>query len=919
LKKVKKIGEIEINLLKKFEVKMIEKKLKKMDMHVHSIYSGRPSEWILKTIGTRESYVSPLCIYEFAKRKGMDYVTITDHNKIDGIVKLKEKKADDTIIGVELTTYFPEDEAKVHILLYNFEPAVFERLNHLRENIYELRDYIFENNIFYVVAHPFYAVNNKFNIDHLEKLMLLFNNFEAINGGRNIEINRFTQKFLKSLNEEKIYHFYKKHGIKPFGEKPWLKILTAGSDDHTGLFIGSAYNYSLANSIDEFLLAIKNGNSEIEGESLKFETHAFQIIKIASDFYKYKSLKEEELDNLGNLKVKSQNIKEISENNDKNISLWNLIFKKDKSKTNIIKELINSFNKVIFEREKLSIKEKIIFNRALSNAKKKGDEIKKLLLEFILKVDQFTTFNAEKVSNELFNTISAIINSYLKTFVKSLTENIENNDLVYLIGKFSSFVVPIILSLPYITSVNHLWKDRRLIEEVEERYFINKKEFKKLAWFTDTLLDLNGVSVTLQNIGNYSAKKNKDLYFITSLKPQDFNKVKFKFNILNFEPTYTFVNDIYKHFEVKIPSILEIIQRLYQLNPDEIIISTPGPVGLTGLLISKLLCIPSKMIFHTDFSKEAYEIVKDQTLVGIIDYLLKTIYNLSDQILANTNEYLNALIEKGFDKDKLKIFKRGINLSKFRDLKKENIDIVAKFWQKHNLEDANFILLYTGRISKDKNLDFIINLFGEINKKFSEARFLILGDGPYLEELKQKYSSIDGLHFVGIIDNDEIVNYYSMADLFVFPSTTDTFGMSVLEAQACGLPAIVSDIGGPKEIVINNKTGFILNIEKNLWKNKITELIIDKRLGKKILKAISNNAAKHIQDNFDIEDVIDSYFIKDDFKEKYLNFSKQNRNINNKKIYHKKIEKDITHKVIRDKKNQNNEDSNTVDKKIYIY
>ncbi|MFN3411940.1 MAG: PHP domain-containing protein, partial [Exilispira sp.] len=69
---------------------MQNKKLKKADMHVHSCFSQRPSNWILKTIGTRESYVDPFEIYKFAKSVGMDYVTITDHNSIDGILKLKE-------------------------------------------------------------------------------------------------------------------------------------------------------------------------------------------------------------------------------------------------------------------------------------------------------------------------------------------------------------------------------------------------------------------------------------------------------------------------------------------------------------------------------------------------------------------------------------------------------------------------------------------------------------------------------------------------------------------------------------------------------------------------------------------------------------------------------------------------------------
>lgn len=857
---------------------MTEKKIYKIDMHVHSIYSERPSDWILKTLGTRESYVDPFYIYKYAKEKGMDLVTITDHNKIDGIIKLKEKYTEDTIIGVETTTYFPEDGTKIHILLYNFDPILFDKINHLRENIYELRDFIFEREIFYSIAHPFYSVNKKLNISHIEKLILMFDNFEVFNGGRNEEINLLTKKFFSNLNEEIINDLSKKYNIKPYGDKPWIKNLTAGSDDHTGLFIGSSYNYITLSKNgkekmdkidpDLFLKEIKNGNSYFEGTHIDFESHSFQILKIAFDFYKNKNNETGKIINLGELDNTEYELNNMKLFNEKNESKNRNNNQKTKNKkNNYINIILETLNRVVFERKKLKFKEYILLKRYLLKNKKKDKILNIEIIRLLLKINKLKNYDPLTVSKELFHTSEKIIDYYIISLIESIfsSNDIIGNNILIKFEKIFSIIFSFILLIPYITSIVHIWQDRRLINEINQKYF--KKEIKyskKIAWFTDTLIDLNGVSVTLRNIGEFSKIKNKELYFITSLKREDYEKSNFSFDVLNFEPIYCFRNSIYKTFEIKVPSILNIIKKVYILNPDEIIISTPGPVGLVGLLLAKILNIRSKMIFHTDFSKEASEILGDQKVESIIDFLLKNIYNSADEILVNTNEYLKILKDKGFDSSKMKIFQRGIDLEKFKKIEKET----NKLFDIFKIEKNDFVLLYTGRISKDKNLNFIIDVFRELKEKYQQLKFFLVGDGPYLEELRKLYRDLDGLYFIGKINNKQLPEYYSFADLFVFPSITDTFGMSVLEAQACGLPVIVSNKGGPKNIILEDSTGYILKIDKKLWKNKIYFLIKDKLNGGKTLTYLSNNSIKYVKEKYDINKVIDNYF---DFNNDFIN------------------------------------------------
>jgi predicted metal-dependent phosphoesterase TrpH len=102
------------------------------DLHVHSIHSERPSEWILKTLGTRESYTQPEHIYRQARERGIDLVTITDHNTIDGVLELRARYGRDILMGVEATTYFPEDGCKIHELIYGFSEGQFAEINRAR-------------------------------------------------------------------------------------------------------------------------------------------------------------------------------------------------------------------------------------------------------------------------------------------------------------------------------------------------------------------------------------------------------------------------------------------------------------------------------------------------------------------------------------------------------------------------------------------------------------------------------------------------------------------------------------------------------------------------------------------------------------------------------------------------------------------
>jgi glycosyltransferase involved in cell wall biosynthesis len=118
-------------------------------------------------------------------------------------------------------------------------------------------------------------------------------------------------------------------------------------------------------------------------------------------------------------------------------------------------------------------------------------------------------------------------------------------------------------------------------------------------------------------------------------------------------------------------------------------------------------------------------------------------------------------------------------------------------------------LLYVGRVSREKNLELLADAYRLLLDQDVNVRLVIVGDGPYRTEMEGRLSGCPVL-FTGYLDGEDLQNCYASADLFVFPSTTDTFGNVVLEAQASGLPVVVSDEGGPQELMIDGETGLIV-------------------------------------------------------------------------------------------------------------
>ncbi|MGC8769039.1 glycosyltransferase [Calditerrivibrio sp.] len=773
----------------------------KADLHVHSKYSRKPSEWFLRKIGAAESYTEPETLYSKLKDKGMDLVTITDHNTIKGCLKLKEKSDLDTFISVESTAHFPEDDCKIHILIYDITESEFEEIQRLRYNIYELREFIYEKGIAHSVAHPIYSVNDKLTLDHIEKLILMFDNFETVNGCRGEIYNKTITDILLSITRKRFDDLLNKHNLK-LTKYNWEKGFTGGSDDHAGLLMGKAYTCSdFANNRETFIQALKDRKTLGLGTSADFYTLAFNIYKISYD-YSQKS---------------------------------NLI----QMTGGLMGDIISS----IATRKKDSFLKKLKLRKL-----KNKSEINKIVIDMLDNLKRMPEDEMERKINYTYEKASELIDEYLKLLLKKFKKD-SKISFDYLYKSIMGSLPGLFVSVPFFSSLKQAYKDHKIALELR-RKFINGNDnvYKRVAWFSDTINDLNGVSVTLKNIGFKAIEFDMPLAIFGSLHSDDVKDLPK--NFVNCKSIFDFTLPYYKKIKLHIPSFMDIMSKLYKFSPDEIIVSTPGPVGVMGLIIGKLMGVKTTGVYHTDFSSEIYEIKKDDSLSAIVDKYVNYFYNQFDEIKVPSKGYIDILNNRGLYNPRISIFKRGIDTNKYFPI--------------YRLSEINSInLMFAGRVSKDKNIDFLLKVFYEIRHRFRELKIklFIVGDGPYLEKLTKEHRDKD-IIFTGRVKESEMPKYYSLGDIFLFPSTTDTFGMAVLEAQACGLPAVVSDVGGPKEIIIDGVTGIVAKSgDLDEWVIKISELIEKRVSGEDIINNMKFEAVKNVKHRFEWKTVLEDLFL----------------------------------------------------------
>ncbi len=704
----------------------------RVDLHVHSKYSDRPTEWVLRRIGAPECYTEPRTVYEIAKRRGMQFVTISDHNCIQGALEIAHLK--DVFISNEITTYFPEDGCKVHVLCWNISESQFNEIQRLRQNIYELRDYLNTDGIVNACAHPLYRINDRLTVEHFEKLLLLFNVFETMNGGRNRRGNQLVRTILHYLTAQQFQDIATRHKIIPFGEQPWIKGFTGGSDDHSGIFVAKGYTECHAcDTYAEFLEEVSNRCGSAAGLDATPLSFAHSLYSIGYHFYRDRFAK-------GGTDILQQVLKDV--------------FDIGKPQGRLRDKVSYYTQRVIRRPEKPAEEE---FKRLVSI------ETKKLFAEDWLK-DDFVADPSryDELNRRTFELACKISNGLFFQFAKKFVKKLSSGSIFGSLEAMSA-LGPILFGIsPYLFSFYHQNRDKPFLSEVSQRFLgvrPDPKTVSKKAWFTDTLTEVNGVTTLVQKMCHQAESHGHHLTLISFAKtaPAYPGRVK------NFEPIGHFALPENESITLAFPPFLDILEYCEREQFTELIVSTPGLAGLAALATAKLLNLPLVGIYHTDLPVYIQYYTEDDSMENAAWKYLQWFYGQMDAVYVPSRFYRNQLIQKGFDPAKLRLFPHGTDTEQFHP-RYRNRD----FWAKYGVNGGPKIT-YVGRVAKEKDLDVLTEVYAELAKQRPECVLIIVGDGPYLGQMKAALP-YPNVVFTGFLFDEELSQAYASSDIFVFPA-----------------------------------------------------------------------------------------------------------------------------------------------------
>ncbi len=394
------------------------------------------------------------------------------------------------------------------------------------------------------------------------------------------------------------------------------------------------------------------------------------------------------------------------------------------------------------------------------------------------------------------------------------------------------------------------------------------KQNLRIAYFADSFLEVNGVAMTSKKFIRYVKKRELPFVCIYGGKKTDVShEENLTYISLKRSPVSIAMDEGLKYdplFQRHVSLVKKILEKF---EPDVFHITGLNDVSIIGAYLAWKMNIPLVGSWHTNLHEFAARRLRktfgflpekqNWKFTGFIENKIldgAKLYYKMPQILLAPNKELCEMLEKGTGR-RSRLMERGVDTETFSP-------------EKRTVKDDIFRFGFVGRLQVEKN----VRLLAEIEKKLLEAgktnfQFLIVGEGDERGWLEKNMKTAE---LTGFLDGEELLQAYSNMDVFIFPSETDTFGNVVQEANAAGVPCIVTDQGGPKFIVRENETGYVAKNADEFAKYAIALLDNPEKLSK--MKKASREFALSRSWDAVFDGVYDAYL-----EAKQLRESKQKR------------------------------------------
>ncbi len=697
--------------------------ISRVDMHCHSTASQLSRLGVQRSLGLPECATPPEEVYELSKRRGMDFVTITDHDTIDGCLELADRP--DCFVSEELTARFAGEPQAVHVLCYGITSGDHEWLQAHAGDLEACAAYLHENEIACALAHPFFNVDAPLTPRHRRRLAELFPIWEVRNGSRAAELNMPAAIYIET------------HGGTGIG----------GSDDHAGVDIGRTFTeVPAAATPEEFLRRMRDGGAAAGGEQGSAAKWAHAAMALATRA----------------LELPASGAPYVG------------IDRKKRTGTLDPSAVLKIAQRVIGEGAEREGKVAADIG---------SDDARALLEAWLCSIDLdlrgrdlLAHLQAEDFSHaDLYRRARRTHERRLRAAVADSTAAAARGDVGAAFGGLFDALVP---AVPYLPATAFLGAEKaKLAARPGER--------PRIALIADGIGAMHGVTATIEKIRELGVPG-----FEIEVVGTDAGVDRRLPSAAELEIPF------YPGMSLGVPGLPGLVETLSEGRYDAIHVTAPGPAGVAATLLSRIAGTRLIASYHTELVAYAGLRSGDGGIESIVRSALGAFYGAPALVLSPSPAADRSLLDLGIEPSRLGRWERGVDVSRF-DPGKAARDAYP----------GEIKVLYAGRLTREKGVDLLAESFLRARAADPRLHLLLAGGGPEEGELRARLG--ESATFLGWLEGDALARAYASADVFLFCSTTDTYGQVVLEAGASGVPVVAVAEGGPASLVENRHTGML--------------------------------------------------------------------------------------------------------------
>ena len=715
------------------------------DLHMHSEASVMNDEWYTKFFGCPESYADPVRQYELCKLRGMTFVTLTDHDSIQGGLRLIGRP--DFFLSEEVTTRFPENGCVMHVLVWNISEAQHEELQRRRSNIYDLTRYLRESRLAHALAHPLLSSNWRLDAVTLEKSLVLFPVLESVNGLVDRRTDPSMTCLLESLSPEILEALSRKHGIDLPEGGARRHALCGGSDDHVHRRCGTVFTEADGElSVASFFDKVMAGLARPVGSTADLNRMSVCVKHTTYEFFRREG---------GPGQVGPSPFFDLMES------------------------IAGRFPSVSPETAGPAAALGASMAWAVKGMHRAGDAS--------IDIRQPPDLASDECDARLAEAVVRVSDKLLAKAATGLAGSLMGFDIYGLLGALPDLTGALVAAAPMLFAADHLARQESQVRRVWRDWtaFAPPTAREHMAVFSDSLDKIDGVSAWCGRFGQQASTAGRRVWFATCDKvpgnePGDHDPSCLPV-VARFDLPY------YPGFDIAIPSLAATVERLWRERITHVEVSTPGPMGLAGLAAARLLRLPVTASYHTDLPDLIATLSGEPGLANLARRYLRWFYRAVDRVFAFSQASRDKLVAMGVPVNNITLMPVAVDPDDFSPHKS-----AANTFTNLGIDTRNRpIVLSVGRLSEEKNLPLVVDAVERMQKRDCPPLLLVVGDGPARLDLQLRCKDKEFVVFLGFKQGEVLRKLYASARVFVFASRVDTLGLVNLEALSSGLPILV--------------------------------------------------------------------------------------------------------------------------------